>query len=96
MRNACFVWHVVNSSDGLPMSTVFNRCISVPFSHQGCFITDSNSAGSLLTVDFVDSGVVDLEFGRLLAALESHVYCAVRGTIAETLRCNNREIGRSW
>ena len=31
----------------------------------------SNAARSLLNFDFVDSGVVDLEFRRLLAGLES-------------------------
>ena len=36
-----------------------------------CFITDSNTARRLLNFDFVDSGVMDFEFRRLLAALES-------------------------
>ncbi len=40
-------------------------------STSGCLITDAESARSLLDSDFVDSGVGDFEFRRLLADSES-------------------------
>ena len=82
------VWRVSGQETGLvgynfvfghcPDTLTGNALINGRLSYtSACFITDSNLARSLLIFDFADSGVVDLEFRRLLAALESvmkHAY----------------------